>query len=193
MAGPNPTGDVRTFTVRVPILIRRRGGRKLVLAPDGTPDIGAVLSRRVDNAMVKAVARAFRWREMLEDGTYATIREIAVAKKINEFLRRSRTAADAAGARHRRGDPGWTAAGGAAARGSAEAVSGGVARAASGNFEAHISRPHLGQLAEALNHTAHAEIKPPERQNTVILRLQNRWGHSSGARASCYSFFTCGL
>jgi hypothetical protein len=34
--------------------------------------------------MVKAIARAFRWREMLEDGTYATIREIAAAEKINE-------------------------------------------------------------------------------------------------------------
>ena len=36
MAEPNLTGDGRTVTVRVPISIRRRGGRKLVLAPDGT-------------------------------------------------------------------------------------------------------------------------------------------------------------
>ena len=34
--------------------------------------------------MVKAVARAFRWREMLETGEYPTIREIANAEKINE-------------------------------------------------------------------------------------------------------------
>jgi hypothetical protein len=34
--------------------------------------------------MVKAIARAFRWREMLEGGSYATIREIAAAEKINE-------------------------------------------------------------------------------------------------------------
>jgi hypothetical protein len=33
--------------------------------------------------MVKAIARAFRWREMLETGKYATIREIAAAEKIN--------------------------------------------------------------------------------------------------------------
>ncbi len=84
MAGPNPTGDVRTFTVRVPISIRRRGGRKLVLAPDGTPDTGPAIRRRIDNAMVKAIARAFRWRDMLENGTHATIAEIAAAEKINE-------------------------------------------------------------------------------------------------------------
>ena len=34
--------------------------------------------------MVKAIARAFRWRDMLESGEYATIREIADAEKINE-------------------------------------------------------------------------------------------------------------
>ena len=42
------------------------------------------ITRHVDNAMVKAIARAFRWRDMLESGEYATIREIAAAEKINE-------------------------------------------------------------------------------------------------------------
>jgi hypothetical protein len=84
MAGPNPTGDVRTFTVRVPISIRRRGGRRLVLAPDGTDVTVAPIHRHIDSAMVKAIARAFRWREMLENGTHATIAEIAAAEKINE-------------------------------------------------------------------------------------------------------------
>lgn len=70
-----------TLTVRVPFVIRRRGGRKLVVAPDGT----AAATRRphVDNAMVKALARAFRWRDMLENGAYATVSEIAAAEKIN--------------------------------------------------------------------------------------------------------------
>jgi hypothetical protein len=76
--------DGRTITVRVPISIRKRGGRKLVLAPDGA-DVSAVpIGRHVDKAIVKAVARAFRWRETLENGTYATITEIAAAEKINE-------------------------------------------------------------------------------------------------------------
>jgi hypothetical protein len=34
--------------------------------------------------MVKAIARAFRWRDMLESGMHATIAEIAAAEKINE-------------------------------------------------------------------------------------------------------------
>jgi hypothetical protein len=68
MTEPNLTGDGRTVTVRIPISIRRRGGRKLVLAPDGTTDTWAAPCRRIDNAMVKAIARAFRWRELLENG-----------------------------------------------------------------------------------------------------------------------------
>jgi hypothetical protein len=84
MTEPNLIGDAQTITVRIPISIRRRGGRKLVLAPDGTPDTSAMHCRRIDNAMIKAIARAFRWREMLENGTHATIAEIAAAEKINE-------------------------------------------------------------------------------------------------------------
>ena len=35
---------------------------------------------RVDNAMVKALARAFRWRRMLDEGVHATIDDLAKAK-----------------------------------------------------------------------------------------------------------------
>jgi hypothetical protein len=36
--------------------------------------------------MVKAIARAFRWRKLLETGAYATVEEIAAAEKINAVL-----------------------------------------------------------------------------------------------------------
>jgi hypothetical protein len=70
--------------VRVPISIRKRGGRKLVIAPDGVEVKAASVTRHIDNVMVKAIARAFRWRDMLEAGEYSTIREIANVEKINE-------------------------------------------------------------------------------------------------------------
>lgn len=76
--------EERSVTVRVPISIRRRGGRKLVLAPDGMNVRTAPVARHIDSSMVKAIARAYRWREMLENGTHATIAEIADAEKINE-------------------------------------------------------------------------------------------------------------
>ena len=84
MAKPKISSDGRTITVRVPISIRKRGGRKLVLAPDGTNVTTATVRRNIDSAMVKAIARAFRWREMLENGMFNTIREIAHAEKLDE-------------------------------------------------------------------------------------------------------------
>ena len=75
--------DRDSVTVRVAMTFRKRGGRKLVLAPDG--GTWAAPSRvRIDSTMIKALARAFRWRRMLETGRYATIKEIAAAEKINE-------------------------------------------------------------------------------------------------------------
>jgi hypothetical protein len=72
-----------TMTVRVPMTFRKRGGRKLVIAPDGRP-LSAPPRARIDNTMIKALARAFRWRRMLETGAVVTIREIAAKEKINE-------------------------------------------------------------------------------------------------------------
>src|SRR5690606_31972376 len=77
------TSDHETITVHLPFAFRRRGGRKQIIVPDGAP-AWMPARTRVDNAMVKAIARAFRWRNMLESGQYATIRDIATAENINE-------------------------------------------------------------------------------------------------------------
>jgi hypothetical protein len=69
---PKVVENGHTVTVRVPISIRTRGGRKLVLAPNGQDLSRATSSRHIDNGMVKAVARAFRWRKMLESGEYGS-------------------------------------------------------------------------------------------------------------------------
>ena len=74
--------DGRSITVRVPMAFTKRGGRKLVIAPDGVAAV-TPLTPRVDNTMVKALARAFRWRKLLETGAFATVEEIATAEKIN--------------------------------------------------------------------------------------------------------------
>ena len=85
MPKPKIKNDGKTITVRVPIAITKRGGRKVVLAPDGMQhDPSTLRCQQIDNAMVKALARAFRWREMLENGTYGTTKEIARAEAINE-------------------------------------------------------------------------------------------------------------
>jgi hypothetical protein len=70
---------ITTMTVRLPLTLRRQGSRKTIVTPAGTLPMPA----RVDITLVKALARAFRWRRMLETGRYATIDELARAEKIN--------------------------------------------------------------------------------------------------------------
>jgi hypothetical protein len=72
-----------TLTVDIPLQIRKRGGRKLMIAPDGTSAWTPPRSR-VDSALVKAVARAHRWRRKLDSAEYASITELAAAEKINQ-------------------------------------------------------------------------------------------------------------
>ena len=85
MAKQKIKSDGRTITVRVPISIRKRGGKKVVLTPDGSRrEASEIRSRQHDNAVIKALARGFRWREMLENGTFATINELAAAEQIAE-------------------------------------------------------------------------------------------------------------
>ena len=73
---------VQTVTIEIPFTIRKRGGRKQVIFPDGA---SAWVSprARIDSTMIKAIARGFRWRKLLESGVYGTIDEIATAEKIN--------------------------------------------------------------------------------------------------------------
>ena len=61
-----------TVTLHVPFRVVKRGGRKEMQMPDG-----ATQPRKTDNTLVKALARAFRWKRMLESGEFATIAELA--------------------------------------------------------------------------------------------------------------------
>ena len=61
-----------TITLHVPFKVVKRGGRKEMRLPEG-----ASQPRRTDSTLVKAFARAFRWKRMLESGEFATIGELA--------------------------------------------------------------------------------------------------------------------
>ena len=59
-------------TIQVPFRVVKRGGRKEMQLPDGV-----TLSRKPDSTLVKALARAFRWKRMLDSGEFTTIAELA--------------------------------------------------------------------------------------------------------------------
>jgi hypothetical protein len=76
------TDDDRTVTVRIPLVFKKHGGRKTVISPDGgawerPPSL-------VDSALVRALARAFRWQRLLDEGTHGTFDELAKAEGVSQ-------------------------------------------------------------------------------------------------------------
>lgn len=66
-----------TITVRIPFRIVKRGGRKEMMLPIDTP-----VRRQADDTLIKALARAFRWKRMLESGEFATIGDLSEREQI---------------------------------------------------------------------------------------------------------------
>ena len=71
------TAVPETVTIHVPFRIVKRGGRKEMQLPGSGPQ-----PHRNDNTLVKALARAYRWKRMLESGEFITIQELAEREAI---------------------------------------------------------------------------------------------------------------
>jgi hypothetical protein len=60
-----------------------RGGRKRIVAPDGSELMPAAKPQPY-STLVKALARAWRWQRMLDDGVYASVSEVGDAENISK-------------------------------------------------------------------------------------------------------------
>jgi len=69
-----------TITVHVPLTFTTRGNSKRIVseAPGITSQV------RLESALIKALARAHRWRRLIESGEYGSITELATAEKVNQ-------------------------------------------------------------------------------------------------------------
>jgi hypothetical protein len=75
--------DCSTLVVRIPMRFQRRGGRKRIVAPDGS-ELGPTSKPQPDGTLMKALARAWRWQRMLDDGVYASVSDIGDAENISK-------------------------------------------------------------------------------------------------------------
>jgi hypothetical protein len=83
MSGVQTRLDGTTLVVRTPMRFQRRGSRKRIVAPDGV-EIVPTSKPQPDGTLLKALARAWRWQCMLDDGVYATVSEIGDAENISK-------------------------------------------------------------------------------------------------------------
>lgn len=83
-------GAVKLSTF-IPLQIRKRGVRKVVIRPDGD-NAGSATRNQFDSPMLVALARAFHWQQLLDDGVVASGTDIAQREglhhsTVNELLR----------------------------------------------------------------------------------------------------------
>jgi hypothetical protein len=83
MSGVQTRLDGTTLVVWIPMRFQRRGGRKKIVAPDGTAIVPASKAQP-DGTLVKTLARAWRRQRMLDDGVYATVSDIGDAENISK-------------------------------------------------------------------------------------------------------------
>jgi hypothetical protein len=73
--------EVGTLTIRIPIRLQRRGGRKLIMTPEGaTPPRKPAR----DETLVKALVRAHRWRRRIESGQAKSITDLAEQEGVTD-------------------------------------------------------------------------------------------------------------
>ena len=74
--------DGQTMTIRVPLTLRRIGGRKRVVSPPGAT---AWMPPRpeINSPLLHALVRAFHWQSLLDVGHYASVNELAKTHGMN--------------------------------------------------------------------------------------------------------------
>jgi hypothetical protein len=74
--------EVDTLTIRIPMRLQRRGGRKLIMAPEGVAALAQKPTR--DKTLIKALVRAHRWRQRIESGQAKSITDLAELRKTSQ-------------------------------------------------------------------------------------------------------------
>ena len=83
------SADGKTLAVHVALTFRKRGGRKVVVAPNGTaaqPQTYATPRSSVDSGLVVALVQAHRWQRLLDEGHFATVGDLAQMEKLDRSL-----------------------------------------------------------------------------------------------------------
>ena len=74
--------EVDTLTIRIPMRLQRRGGRKVIMTPKGVA--APTPKPRRDDTLIKALVRAHRWRRRIESGQAKSITDLAEQEGVTD-------------------------------------------------------------------------------------------------------------
>jgi hypothetical protein len=77
--------ELDTLTIRILMRLQRRGGRKLIMTPEGVPAVTP--KPRRDDTLIKALVRAHRWRRRIESGQAKSITDLAEQEDVKRWCR----------------------------------------------------------------------------------------------------------
>jgi hypothetical protein len=69
------------LSVFMPMRLKKRGGRNIVLVPEGKTQL-TTENASVDTTLVKALVRAHLWQRQLKSGKYQTMQDLCDANKV---------------------------------------------------------------------------------------------------------------
>ena len=72
--------EINSITIHIPMTFKRRGGRKLVITPDG---VAPAVPVAVDDTMMKLLVKAHCWRRRIESGKARSITDLAGQENVS--------------------------------------------------------------------------------------------------------------
>jgi len=73
--------DGNDLVVRIPMKLKRRSGRKQIIVPDGLDDAEPIAPPQ--DALIDALARAHHWQQLIDEGRYGSITDLAEALNLD--------------------------------------------------------------------------------------------------------------
>tara|TARA_R110002110_G_scaffold138095_4_gene323692 strand:+ start:146 stop:562 length:417 start_codon:yes stop_codon:yes gene_type:complete len=78
--GTPDTQDI--VTIHIPMQLERRGGRKLIIAPEGST--APIEKPKRDETMIRAIVKAHCWRRRIESGKAKSITDLAAQEGVTD-------------------------------------------------------------------------------------------------------------
>lgn len=71
-----------TIRIHVPIKLKRKGGRKLILSPAAAAPVASLA--QLDATLMNGIAKAWRWQALYERGEFSCLNDFADKYRINK-------------------------------------------------------------------------------------------------------------